>query len=242
MGPVARPPALPIADGVWRIPTLGADLVNSFAFCDPDGPVTLVDAGLRGATPRLVAALSAIGRRPEDVACIVVTHAHLDHVGSARALRARTGAPLHVHRDDAAFVRQGRPPPRDPASPLGRVLSFAQRRQARCDVDDTFAEGDVVPGPGGLRVLHTPGHSPGHCSFLHDRSGVLVTGDALANFRSRIGYSFFSSCTSFAMSQDTADRLGEVDYEVAAFTHGPEIGHGARDSVRAFLRRRLAEG
>jgi glyoxylase-like metal-dependent hydrolase (beta-lactamase superfamily II) len=107
-------------------------------------------------------------------------------------------------------------------------------------VDETFTEGDVIPAAGGLRVLHTPGHSPGHCSFLHEPSGVLVTGDALTNLRARMNYSFASSCSDFKMSQGTADRLGEVDYEVAAFTHGPEIRTGARDAVRSFLRRRLA--
>jgi glyoxylase-like metal-dependent hydrolase (beta-lactamase superfamily II) len=122
------------------------------------------------------------------------------------------------------------------------VLSFVHRRQASCDVDGTFAEGELLPVAGGLRVLHTPGHSPGHCSFLHEPSGVLVTGDALVNFRARVNYSFVSGCSDFKMSQDTADRLGEVDYEVAAFTHGPEIRVGARDAVRAFLRRRMADG
>ena len=236
-----KPRAVGIAPGVWRIPTLGRNWVNSFAFVDATGSVTLIDAGLRGATPRIVAALDEIGHRPEDVERIVVTHAHFDHVGHARRLRARTGASVHVHDDDAGFVRAGRPPPRDRTSPLARVLSFVQRRQASCEVDGSFTEGDVLPVAGGLRVLHTPGHSPGHCSFLHEPSGVLVTGDALMNFRARINYSFPVGCSDFKMSQDTADRLGELDYEIAAFTHGPEIRTGARDAVRAFLRRRLAE-
>ena len=233
-------PAVPLAPGVWRIPTFGRDLVNSFAFVDADGSVSLVDAGLRGATPRIVRGLDAIGRRPGDVARILITHGHLDHVGHARVLRARTGAPVHVHDDDAGYVRSGRPPPRDRSSPLARVLSFVHRRQASCEVDGTFTEGDVLPVAGGLRVLHTPGHSPGHCSFLHEPTGVLVTGDALFNFRARMSYSFVSGCTDYAMSQETADRLGEVEYEIAAFTHGPEMKDGAREAVRRFLRKRLA--
>jgi glyoxylase-like metal-dependent hydrolase (beta-lactamase superfamily II) len=84
-------------------------------------------------------------------------------------------------------------------------------------------------------VLHTPGHSPGHCSFLHERSGVLVTGDALFNLRSKIRYSFKLFCSNHELSKQTAERLGEVDYEVAAFTHGPEIRERARDRVRSFL-------
>ena len=233
------PRAVGLAPGVWRLPTFGRDLINSFAFVDPDGAITLVDAGLRGATRRLVAALAAINAQPEDVTRIVCTHAHLDHVGDARRLRTRTGGELEIHEDDADFVRRGTAPPRDATQPVARVFGFLQRRQAASEVDGTFAENDLLPVAGGLRVLHTPGHTPGHCSFLHEPSGVLVTGDALVNLRGRMNYSFALTCTDFRMSQDTADRLGEVDYELVAFTHGPEIRHQARQAVRAFLQARL---
>ncbi|HXX91699.1 MAG TPA: MBL fold metallo-hydrolase [Acidimicrobiales bacterium] len=228
--------AVELAPGVWRIPTAG-HFFNSFAFVDAAGAVTLVDAGLRGATRRIEAGLAAIGRRPEDVTRILVTHAHPDHIGSARTVRAHTHAPLAVHDEDASFVRQGRMPPRDATRPLARVASFVQRRQPRCDVDDTFSDGDLLPVAGGLRVLHTPGHTPGHCAFLHEPSGVLITGDAIMNVFGRRRWNFVASCTDYQMSRGTAERLGEADYDVAAFTHGYEIRRGAREAVRAFLRR-----
>lgn len=123
--------------------------------------------------------------------------------------------------------------------PLARVLGYLQGRQASSDVDATYTDNDVLPVAGALRVLHTPGHTPGHCSFLHESSGVLVTGDALVNFRGRMNYSFAASCSNFAMSKETADRLGDVDYELVAFTHGPEIRDGARPALREFLKARL---
>jgi len=235
MSPV--PAAVELAAGVWRIPTAG-DLVNSFAFVDGDGAVTLVDAGLRGATRPIVAGLAAIGRSPSDVDRILVTHAHPDHIGSARALRARTGASVHVHDHDADYVRHGRMTPRDPRLALGRVLQFVQRRQPRCEVDEVFTDGDLLPVAGGLRVLHTPGHTPGHCAFVHEPSGVLVTGDSIMNWFGRRRWSFLSSCTDYVMCKDTAERLCEPDYEIAAFTHGPELRVGAREAVRAFVRER----
>ncbi len=235
---VAVPSApVELAPGVWRIPTLGRSLINSFALVDDDGTVALVDTGLKGAPKKLVAALAEIGKRPADVSAILLTHAHQDHVGGAAAVRERTGAPVHIHDDDASYLRRGRRPPLDPRQPLARVFSFAKRGPAS-EVDATFREGDVVPVAGGISVLHTPGHSPGHCSFLHRRSGVLITGDALFNFRDRITYSFAPTCTNAALSRYTAERLGEADYEIAAFTHGPAITTDAREAVRGFLRRR----
>lgn len=226
-----------LAPGVWRIPTLGRSAINSFAFIDDDGTVTLVDTGLKGAPPRLVASLSELGKRPTDVSRIVLTHAHPDHQGGAAGLRQRTSAPVAIHDDDAPYARAGRRPPADPAQPLAKVLTFLAGKQPMAPVDATFSEGDLLPVAGGLRVLHTPGHSPGHCSFLHEPSGVLITGDALVNLRHRIAYSFRLLCSNFSLSQQTAERLGDADFEVAAFTHGPEIRRDAREAVRSFLRR-----
>ena len=86
-GASAKTPAVPLADGVWRIPTLPFDLVNSFAFVEDDGSVTLVDCGLKRAPARIVAGLAAIGKAPADVTRIVLTHAHTDHAGGVAELR-----------------------------------------------------------------------------------------------------------------------------------------------------------
>jgi len=229
-----------LAPGAWRIPTMGKSAINSFLLGGIDGSLVLIDAGLKGAPPRLVAALGTIGKSPGDVSTILLTHAHPDHQGGAAKVRGVTGGSVHVHEADAEFVRSGRRPPPDPTRRLARVLAFGGGRQPACDVDATFADDEILPFAGGIRVLHTPGHSPGHCAFLHEPTGILITGDALFNFRDKISYPFSLLCANFALTQDTADRLGEVDYEIAAFTHGREIRAGARDAVRSFLRKRRA--
>ena len=70
-----------LGPGVWRIPTAG-DFINSFAFVEDDGSVTLVDTGTRFATKAIVRGLAAFGKHPHDVQRIVLTHAHLDHVAA----------------------------------------------------------------------------------------------------------------------------------------------------------------
>lgn len=233
--------ALPVklADGVWRIPLIGGSLVNGFALEDAEGGVTLVDAGLgRRGGPRVLRALEHIGKTPEQVRAIVVTHAHRDHLGGAARLRERTGAPVQAHSADAAAIRRGRRDPVDSVNPLAPLINRIDRGIPVCAVDTEFADGDLLDLAGGLRVLHTPGHTPGHCSLLHQRSGVLITGDSLFNFLDRMSYSMALSCNNIRLSRDTADRLGEADYEIAAFMHGPAIKANAREKIRAFLSRR----
>jgi ribonuclease BN (tRNA processing enzyme) len=82
-GFMARSPAVQLAPAVWRIPTVGRSAVNSFAFVDGDGSVTLVDCGLKKAPARIVAGLAAIGKTPADVTRILLTHAHADHASGA---------------------------------------------------------------------------------------------------------------------------------------------------------------
>jgi len=243
MVPHAGPRAIALVPGVWRMPTFGKNLINSFAFVEPDGSVTLIDAGLRGATRRLVAALASIGVQPEAVSRIIATHAHSDHIGDARRLRTRTGGELHIHEHDAGYVRHGTPPPRDPAVPLAKVLGFLQRRQAKSDVGrDLHRQRRSPPYSEASAFCTRPDTPLVTARFLHEPTGVLITGDALVNFRGRMNYSFAAACTNFKMSKDTADRLGEVDYELVAFTHGPEIRDDARPAVRQFLKERLNKG
>lgn len=230
-------PVVTLAPGVHRIPTLG-DLINSFAFVDDDGQVTLVDCGLKRAPRRIVAALQAIGRDPSEVTRILLTHAHGDHAGGAQTMVAASRAEgVHVHGDDAEDVRAGRAAPLSSTN-LGRLMSRGPTaRYAPVPVSRALHDREMLDIAGGLEVLHTPGHTPGHVSLLHHPSGVLITGDAIFNMRSRITWPWAAACTSAEQNRSSAMLLGEVAYDVAAFTHGPEIRVGAREAVRSFLTR-----
>lgn len=151
----------------------------------------------------------------------------------------QTGAPVLVHQDEHGWARSGRiGGSNDLSTRLGRL--FARTGDAKVESFEpgpALADGDVLPVNGGMRVVHTPGHSPGHISLLVELTGTLITGDALLNFRflrgARISPSFL--CSNFAMTKRTAHRLGELEYELAAFTHGLEIRDGARETVRRLL-------
>lgn len=229
-------PAIEIGPSIYRIPTFG-DFINSYAFVDNDGQVTLVDCGLKRAPARIVRGLAAIGKHPRDVTRIVLTHAHYDHAGGAHDMAEASGVDgIHAHHDDAGFLRDGAMPPRDATRGLGRLLRRAPSGSfASVAVAQELSDGDVLPVAGGLQVIHTPGHTPGHISLLHSDSGVLITGDAIFNMLSRRTWPFAAFCTSFTQTTQTAHVLGELEYETAAFTHGPEIRDTGRDAVRAFL-------
>jgi len=232
-------PAIEIGPGVYRIPTLG-DFINSFALVDSDGQVTLVDCGLKRAPARIVRGLESIGRDPRDVTRILLTHAHNDHAGGAARFAARSGAEsVMAHTADADYLRSGSMPPRDSTTGIGRLIGrLPAGGFSPVHAVTELQDGQLLEVAGGLRVLHTPGHTPGHVSLLHPDSGVLITGDAIFNMRARMTWPFAAFCTSFEQTRSTARILADQEYSTAAFTHGPEIRDTGRTAIRDFLRRK----
>ncbi|CAB4886211.1 MAG: MBL fold metallo-hydrolase [Actinobacteria bacterium] len=230
-------PAVELAQGVFRIPTMGS-FINSFALLDDDGAVTLIDCGLKRAPAKIVAGLAHIGRHPRDVTRIVLTHAHPDHAGGAAAMVDSTGVEgVEAHEADAEYLRTGTAPPRDISTTSGRLFQrMPESGFGVVPVAKELQDGDVVDAAGGLRVIHTPGHTPGHVSLMHESSGVLITGDSIFNIASRRSWPLAAFCTSFDQSKATAGVLADLEFDVAAFTHGPEIRDRAREQIRLFLR------
>ena len=235
---MAGEPAYQLTPQVWRIPVGPFDFVNSFAFLEEDGRVTLVDTGMPSSVPRIEAGLAAMGKALQDVHHIVLTHAHSDHAGGAAKLKESTDAEIAISAIDAPFARAGYAPPRDGSSLGGKFLNLLGpkgNKFAKVIVGEEFADGDVLPVAGGLRVVHTPGHTPGHVALLHEADGVLITGDSIWNVR-KMKWSVRAFCSDIKLNQKTADVLGELDYEIAAFTHGKHVSQNARETVRRFLR------
>jgi glyoxylase-like metal-dependent hydrolase (beta-lactamase superfamily II) len=174
-----------VAAGVYR---LGTDWVGWY-LCDADGAVTVVDCGFPGYFEQLPEALAELGHSLDAIAAVVLTHYHGDHVGCAQRIRTEAGAPVFAPAGDAEGVRGGKVP-----SPGGMVASLWRPRMVRfiahaigsggarqipVDEVQSYEDGDVLEVPGGLRVIHTPGHTGGHCSLLAEERGVLFAGDAL---------------------------------------------------------------
>jgi glyoxylase-like metal-dependent hydrolase (beta-lactamase superfamily II) len=231
---MSRKAVVALAPGVWRIPLVG-DFVNGFMLRDDDGRVTLIDMGIKSSGSKVMAALTSIGSGPSDVTRLMLTHAHPDHAGGAAHVAERTGHDFGIHEQDAPFATAGKSPPRDHSLRMGRLMDrLGGGGFTPLQVAQTFTDGQVVPFAGGIEVVHTPGHSPGHAAYLHRDSGVLITGDSIFNVRG-LRWPIKSFCTNFKLTTKTAHRLAELDYTTAAFTHGPELRVNPREQIRRFL-------
>lgn len=216
----------PIAPGVYAIP--GLRMGRSY-IVEGDGSLALIDTSTRDVSASILDAISAIGRRPEDLRAIVATHYHYDHTGNAAALIERTGARLFVHADDVPYV-DGTTPWLPLRAPFAFLDRFGPAPYA-LKVDQVLHDGDVLPYAGGLRVIHAPGHTPGHIALHARERSVLFCGDAIMN---TLGLRLPMSMSSHDMSQARASaaRLAELEYDVALPGHGAPILGRASEKVR----------
>jgi glyoxylase-like metal-dependent hydrolase (beta-lactamase superfamily II) len=234
-----------IADGVFR---LGSEWVNWYA-CDTDGELTIVDCGFPGYAGDLDEDLRALGRSPDAVTAIVVTHYHVDHLGMAEAFRERTDAQVFVPAGDLEGAKSGKVP-----LPKGMIASHwhpnmvrysshavmnGALRQPELEQAVAYRGGEILDVPARLKAIATPGHTGGHCCLFYEGAGVLFTGDALA------GVDFFSRVQGpralpFNEDHDLAARslsaLERVPADVVAFGHGdPFRGSAGRGDCEGVL-------
>jgi glyoxylase-like metal-dependent hydrolase (beta-lactamase superfamily II) len=151
---------------------------------DAQREVVLLDTGLVGEPWLIRWRLARLGLARDAVKAILLTHGHLDHAGNLAWAREWTGAPIYAHpleqqHIDGTYPYAGTNVWCGRLERAGRALLRVGKPVA---IDVPFADGDELPFWGGLRVVHLPGHTLGHCGFYSARHDLLFTGDLFASY------------------------------------------------------------
>jgi glyoxylase-like metal-dependent hydrolase (beta-lactamase superfamily II) len=206
--------------------TIALGPVNAYVLETAEGRV-LVDTGYPDTGDALTSALEGIGA-PD---LLILTHSHLDHVGGVPAVG---GVRIAAFGPDADLLAQGETSrgltPLDHCPPDLREVATMKPKVDPIEADVRLTDGEAVPGFPSLKVIHTPGHTAGHISLLWDHAGgVLIVGDAAANFGQPVPPPL---AEDVPLTLETAAKLGELEFEAAAFGHGPTIASGASAAFR----------
>jgi glyoxylase-like metal-dependent hydrolase (beta-lactamase superfamily II) len=167
-----------ITRGVHFIP---GTIANTYLIIESNGLV-LVDTGLPGSLTKILRYLDNLGFEPKHLKHIIITHSDDDHYGCLYSLKKLTPAKIHASPIEANAMAQGRS---SRALRLKGVKKLAAKtlrvfiRSHPVGVDCLVEDGQVLPFLGGLQVIATPGHTPGHISLYSPSQGVLFAGDSM---------------------------------------------------------------
>jgi glyoxylase-like metal-dependent hydrolase (beta-lactamase superfamily II) len=233
-----------IAEGVLAV----TDPAVNWALVEDGGRVTAIDAGLPSHWDELLAGLADLGRGLGDLEAVVLTHAHIDHMGWAERARTEAGARVFVHEADRDNLRltsvaaSERSPLRYLTYPATRELMATMLRARAFGAKPireatTYRDGDTLDVPGHPRAVHAPGHTWGECALhLADR-GVLFAGDAFVThdpYTGRTGPCVVARAATANSAQNlrSLDALAGIDADVVLTGHGEPWLGGVGEAVR----------
>ncbi|MBT8212784.1 MAG: MBL fold metallo-hydrolase [Acidimicrobiia bacterium] len=225
----------------------GGDSVVNWYAVEQGGKVTLVDAGLPRNWSQVASVLAAMGRKPSDIEAVLLTHAHIDHIGFAEKARTELGATVRAHTADAA-VAEGKAagtrvavselPLWKPA--LWKFLYVMVRGGATkpMTIGEVVSaeDGEVLDVPGRPRLIHTPGHTPGSAAYFFADHRALFSGDTLVTMAVTGGSAgpqimpdkFHAD--PMAVRQSAAG-LASIDASIVLPGHGPAFEGSPSDAV-----------
>lgn len=214
--------------GLHRI---GNDLVACYLVVDDSGAL-LIDAGIPGQWPELLAELDTLGLTPADLRGVVLTHGDSDHLGFAERLRREHGVPIHVHSDDADRALGG-PKPKTGREPFrlgatARFLWFTLRRGGLRSEHPRevvrIEAGSSLPLPGAPEIISMPGHSPGSIAVHVPAVDAVFVGDALTTRNVLTGV---EGPAAAPFTDDPAAALAALERIAALGARWVLPGHGA---------------
>lgn len=168
--------------------------------------------------------MSLINDMKADIAEIIITHGHFDHIGALDELRNAVGCGASIHELDAEMLLKSR---KNLSIFMGTEASFRPAERL-------LKDGDVIRfGESFLKVIHTPGHTAGGIC-LYDGDKVLFSGDTL--FAGSVGRSDFPGGDHYQLIESVVKALAEVKDETVVYPgHGPETGMGYERKTNPFL-------
>jgi glyoxylase-like metal-dependent hydrolase (beta-lactamase superfamily II) len=197
--------------------------VNLYLLVEP-AQISLIDTGIKKSGAKLVlASIQKLGRHTIDLKHILITHADPDHTGSVAELKAITGATIFAHSLDGKAMGEGRPgrPPKGFLAPLINLMIGSSIPPQT--PDRTLAEGQSLPIMGGLEVIETPGHTPGHVAFYNPSRRILFAGDALMSMRGKLSFIQSPFTWDFEVGKTSVQKLSRLGATTVCCGHGPAL-------------------
>jgi glyoxylase-like metal-dependent hydrolase (beta-lactamase superfamily II) len=215
--------SIEIVPNVHLIPGI---IANPYLIID-SGKLTLIDAGMPGSHKKILRYIAGLGYTPKDLKHILITHADFDHVGGLAAIQTATGAYVYAHAIEAVAMAAGCSSRKlKPGNVFAKLLFGIMGRlfkAAPVQVDELLTDGQTFPVLGGLHVLETSGHTPGHLSFFAPSAGILFVGDSIMSEKSGLRGSHGANNWDQSKSDESMRKQAALGARIVCSGHGPVV-------------------
>jgi len=230
-----------IADGLAMLEIeanlmVGPDLVNPVLIWDNEEAV-LVDAGFPGQVEQFREAFAQAGVPFERLSRIIISHSDTDHIGGLAGILNASPQKITVlaHEKEKPYIQAELLPirltqmedqlktlPEERRQQMAGLCANlrANYKNMKANVDATVEDGEVLPYCGGITVIYTPGHTPGHICLYHQQSKTLITGDALYVQGEVLVHSPGFICLDKEQYDQSLKKLTLFDIETVICYHG----------------------
>ncbi|MBP1964359.1 MBL fold metallo-hydrolase [Paenibacillus aceris] len=225
-----------IAEGIDMLElNLGPMTINPTILYDNESWV-LIDTGMPGSAPAIMELAKEAGVGGIPLRSIILTHQDIDHIGGLPAfLAVQDETPVvYAHEDDKDVINGKQPmikvTPERLTSLLGQLPEVTRNQfeqtflfPSHPNVECTIADGETLPIAGGLTVIHTPGHTPGHICLYHQRSKTLIAGDAMVAENGELKGPRPAVTPDMSEALRSLKKLSPFDIETVICYHGGRI-------------------
>ncbi|PGZ99270.1 hydrolase [Bacillus wiedmannii] len=172
----------------------------------------LIDTGFPGQFEDIQVGMEKVGVSFDKLKVVILTHQDIDHIGSLPELLQHCGSNIKVyaHELDKPYIEGNLPLLKD-----GKIESPPKGK-----VSNTVIDGQELPYCGGILILHTPGHTPGHISLYLKQSKTLIAGDSMYSVNGKLGGIHTPTTLNIKEAQQSLKKYLNLDIESVDCYHG----------------------
>ena len=216
-----------IVPGIHRIDEASSNMAHSNVYLVINKTdLFVVDTGTKGNAHKIAEYIEEIGRQPNEVSTIILTHYHMDHAGSAKDLKEITGAKVAASVEDAKIISGAEPYPK-PKYFLMRAASLIKAPRSR---RRHSAEGRRQNRR--LNGFLMPGHTAGSIMLLDKQKKVLFCGDTFRNDKGKVSTGPEHFTYDSVKQKESVKRAAELDFDVLLPGHNEPLVGNASAAVR----------
>lgn len=227
-----------ITDGVFQLRAIGARVTVLTAGAE----AMLVDAGMRGSFGLIAGGLDAMGLSLDAVKTLVISHRHPDHAAGVGELLAGRDITVMAHPLEAEILtgREDNPSPfqnKLVARVTQPLLEMVNGNPINVDVE--LGDGDIIPFPFPVQVVHLPGHTEGSIALFLPEQRLVIAGDAMQyKFGIKLSPPAPGVTEDPGRAMESLRKLLDLDFDALCFSHFPPMRSGANEAFKTMLHQR----